>query len=53
MEAKIMKYLVLSWFAGKVLTEDQAELLYGYSLTKTCGNNSKLVHSVINLHLFI
>ena len=54
MEAKIMKYHVLSWSPGKVLAEDrdQAELLYGYSLTKTSENNSKLVHSVTNLHLF-
>ena len=43
MEAKIMKYHVPSWSAGKVLTEDrdQAELLYRYSLSKTSENNSK------------
>ena len=37
MEAKILKYHVLSWFFGKLLPEDQdrAELLYGYTITRT------------------
>ena len=37
MEAKIMKYHVLSWSFGKILAEDQdqAELLYGYTITRT------------------
>ena len=45
MEAEIMKYHVLSWSAGKVLAEDQnqdqdqAQLFYGYSLTKASENN--------------
>ena len=36
MEAKIMKYHVLSWSFGKILPEDQdrAELLYRY-VTRT------------------
>ena len=37
MEAKMMKYHVLSWSLGKILPEDQdrAELLYGYTITRT------------------
>ena len=37
MEAKIMKYHVLSWSFWKILPEDQgrAELLYGYTITRT------------------
>ena len=37
MEAKIMKYHVLSWFWGKILAEDQdrGELHYGYAITRT------------------
>ena len=37
MEAKIMKYHVLSWSFGKILPEDQdrAELLYRYTITRT------------------
>ena len=37
MEAKIMKYHVLSWSFGKILPEDQerTELLYGYAITRT------------------
>ena len=37
MKAKIMKYHVLSWSFGKILPEDQdrAELLYGYTITRT------------------
>ena len=43
MEAKIMKYYVLSWCVGKIVAEDrdQVELLYVYSLNKTSENNSK------------
>ena len=56
MEAKIMKYYVLSWYVGKILAEDQdqAELLYVYSLTKTSENSSKSWFIVFtNLYLFI
>ena len=37
MEVKIMKNYVLSWSIGKILAEDQgrAELLYGYTITRT------------------
>ena len=37
MEAKIMKYHVLSWSFGEILPEDQdrAELLYRYTITRT------------------
>ena len=37
MEDKIMKYHVLPWPFGKILAEDQdrAELLYGYTITRT------------------
>ena len=56
MEARIMKYHVLSWPVGKILAEDQdqAELLYGYSLTRINENNSKNWFIVFaNLYLFI
>ena len=45
MKAKIMKYHVLSLSFGKILPEDQdrAELLYGYTITRT---SKKLVYSV-------
>ena len=37
MEVRTMKYHVLSWSIGKILAEDQdrAELLYGYTITRT------------------
>ena len=37
MEAKLTKYHVLSRAFGKILSEDQdrAELLYGYTVTRT------------------
>ena len=36
-KAKIMQYHVLLWSFGKILPEDQhrAELLYGYTITRT------------------
>ena len=45
MEAKIMKYHVLSWSFEKILPEDQdrAKLLYGYTITRT---SKKLVYSI-------
>ena len=56
MEPIIMKYHVLSCSAGKNLAEDQdqAKILYGYSLTKTSKNNSKswfLVSRICIFHL--
>ena len=55
MEAKILKYHVLSGHVSKVLDEDQdqAELLDGYSLTRASENNSESWFIVSNLHLFI
>ena len=45
MEANIMKYHVLLWSFRKILPEDQDqdELLYGYTITRT---SKKLIYRV-------
>ena len=42
MVAKMMKYHVFLWSFGKILPKDQdrAELLYGYTVTRTCKKAS-------------
>ena len=55
-DAKIIKYHVLSGYIGKVLAEDQdrTELLKGYSLTRASENNLKSWFIVFtNLHHLI
>ena len=50
MEAKMMKYHLLSWSIGKILEEDQdrAELLYRYTITRTSEKAGSLCSRICN-----